>query len=63
MEYYCYGWAVALHSYLNMLDKLQDCVYRSVGTTLSASRGLLAFHGNVASLSIFCKYYLRRCLS
>ena len=51
MEYCCHIWAGAPRCYLEMLDKLQKWVCR---TTLVHCR-------NVASLSLFHRYYFGRC--
>ena len=63
MEYCCYVWAGAPSCYLELLDKLQKWICRTVGSSLAASLEPLAHCGNVASLSLFCKYYLGRCSS
>ena len=42
MEYCCHDWADAPSWYLDMLDKLQKRVYRTVGPALAASLELLA---------------------
>ena len=48
-------------SYLELLDKLQKWIYRTVGPSLAASLEPLAHLQNVASLSLFCKGYFVRC--
>ena len=63
MEYYCHIWAVAPSCYLELLDKLQKRICRTVGPSLAASLEPLAHHGNVASLSLFYRYYFGRCSS
>ena len=35
MEYYCHVWAIARSCYLDMLDKLQKRVCRTVGPTIA----------------------------
>ena len=49
MEYCCYVWAVAPSCYLELLDKLQKRLCRTVGPSLAASLEPLALHQNVAS--------------
>ena len=63
MEYYCHIWAGVPSCYLELLDKLQKRVCRTVGPSLTASVEPLAHHGNVASLSLFYRYYFGRCSS
>ena len=60
MEYCCHVWACAPSCYLEMLDKLQKQIYKTVGPTLAASLDSLAHHRNVASISLFCRYYFGR---
>ena len=45
------------------LDKLQKRICRIVGPLLAASLEPLAHRGNVASLSLFYRYYFGRCSS
>ena len=63
MEYCCHDWADAPSWYLDMLDKLQKRVYRTVGPALAASLELLAHRRNVARLILFYWCYFGRCLS
>ena len=63
MKYCCHVWAVAPSCYLDLLDKLQKRICRIVGTSLAASLEPLAHHRNVASLSLFYRYYCGRCSS
>ena len=56
MEYCCHVWAGAPSCYLELLDKLQKQICRTVGPSLAASLEPLAHRGNVASLSLFCRY-------
>ena len=61
---YCYNiWAGAPSCYLELLDKLQKRICRAVGPSLAASLEPLAHHRNVASLSLFYRYYFGRCSS
>ena len=57
----CLGWCPSC--YLDLLDKLQKRICRIVGPSLAASLEPLTHRRNVASLSLFCRYYFRRCSS
>ena len=63
MEYCCHVWAGAPSCYLELLDKLQKRICRTVGPSLAASLEPLAHRRNVASLSIFYGSYFGRCSS
>ena len=63
MEYCCHVWAGAPNCYLALLDKLQKRICRIVGPSLAASLEPLAHCQNVASLSLFYRYYFGRCSS
>ena len=63
MEYCCHVWAGAPSCYLELLDKLQKRICRTVGPSLAASLEPLAHHQNVTSLSLFYRYYFGRCSS
>ena len=63
MEYCCHVLAGAPSCYLDLLDKLQKRICRIVGPSLAASLELLAHYRNVASLSLFYRYYFGRCSS
>ena len=63
MEYSCHIWGGAPSCYLELLDKLQKRICRTVGPSLTASLEPLAHHWNVASLSPFYRYYFGRCSS
>ena len=63
MVYCCYVWAGAPSCYLELLDKLQKRICRTVGPSLAASLEPLAHRRNVASLSLFYRYYFGRCFS
>ena len=58
MEYYCHVWAGAPSLYLELLDKLQKQICRTVSPSLAGSLEPLVYHQNVASISIFCRYTL-----
>ena len=63
IEYCCHVWAGASSCYLELLDKLQKQICRTVGPSLAASLEPLAHCRNVASLSLFYWYYFGRCSS
>ena len=63
MEYCIHVWTGAPSSYLELLDKLQKRICRTVGPPLAASLEPLAHRRNVASLSLFYRYYFGRCSS
>ena len=63
MGYCCHIWAGVPNCYLELLDKLQKRICRTVGPSLAASLETLAHRGNVASLSLFYRYYFGRCCS
>ena len=58
MEYCCHVWA-GPSWYLELLDKLQKGICKTVGTSLAASLEPLALRRNAASLSVF--YCFDRC--
>ena len=60
MEYCCHLWAGTPGCYLELLDKLQKRVCRTVGPLLIVSLEPLAHLRHVASLSLFCRYYFGR---
>ena len=61
IEYCCHVWAGTRSCYLELLEKLQKRICRTAGPSLAASLESLAHCWNVASLSLFCRYYVRRC--
>ena len=63
MEYCCHVWAGVPSCYLELLDMLQKPICRTVGPSLAASLDPLVQCPNVASLSLFCRYYFGRCSS
>ena len=63
MEYCCHVWAGAPSCYLDLLDKLQKRICRIVGPSLAAFLEPLAHRRNVASSSLFYRYYFGRCSS
>ena len=63
MEYCCHVWSGAPSFYLELLDKLQNRICRTVRPSLGACLEPLAHHRNMASLSLFYRYYFGRCFS
>ena len=63
MEYCCHVWVGAPSCYLGLLDKLLKRICRTVGPPLDDSLQPLAHRWNVASLSLFYRYYFARCSS
>ena len=63
MESCCQFWAGAPSCYLELLDKLQKRARRTVDPSLAVSIEPLAHCPNVASLSLFYRYYFGRCTS
>ena len=63
MEYCLLILTGAPSCYLDLLDKLQKRICRIVGPSLAASLEPLAHRRNVASLSLFYRYYFDRCSS
>ena len=63
VEYCCHVWAGAPCCYLELLDKLQKWICRTVGPSLAVSLEPLAHRRNVANLSLFYRYYFGRCSS
>ena len=61
MEYCCHVWASVPSCYLELLDKLQKQICRIVGPSLAVS--LNPHCQNVASWSLFYRYYFGRCSS
>ena len=62
MEYCCYLWAGSPSCFLELLDRLQKQISRTVGPLLAVSVEPLA-RQNVASLSLFYRHYFSRCSS
>ena len=59
MEYCCHVWAGAPSCYLELLDKLQKRICKTV--SLAVSLEPLAHNRTVVSLSLFYRYYFARC--
>ena len=63
MEYWCNVCVGVPSCYLELLDKLQKPICRTVGPSLATSTEPLAHCRNVASLSFFYRYYFGKCSS
>ena len=63
IEYCSHVWAGATNCYLELLDKLQRQICRTIGPSLGASFEPLAHRRNMARLSLFYRYYCGRCSS
>ena len=63
MEYCNHVWVGAPSCYLELLDKLQKWICRTVGPSLVACLEPLAHRQNVAGLSLFYRYFFARCSS
>ena len=61
MEYCCHVWAGASVEILSLLDKVQRRVVNVIGPTLAANLQPLSHRRDIASLSLFYKYYHGRC--
>ena len=61
MEFCCHVWSGAPGCYLELLDKLQKWICRSVGPSLAVSLELLTHRRNLPSLSLFYRHYFGRC--
>ena len=63
MEYCCHVWVGAPSCCLELLDKLQKRICRTVGLSFAASLEPLAHCSNVAGIRLFYRYYFDRCSS
>ena len=63
MDNCCDVWAGAPSCYFELLGKLQKRICRTVGSLLATSLEPLAHRRNVASSSLFYRYYFGRCSS
>ena len=63
MEYFCDVWTGAPSCHLELLDKIQKRMCRTVGLSLAAFLEPLTHCRNVASLSLFYRCYFGRCSS
>ena len=60
MEYCCHVWAGAPSCYLELLDKLQKRICRTVGPSFAASLEPLAHCWSLARISLFYRHYFGR---
>ena len=60
MECCCHVWAGAPSCYLELLDRFQKPICRTVGPSYAASFKPFAHRQNIASLSLFYRYYFGR---
>ena len=63
IEYYCHVWAGARSWCLDMLDKLQKQLHRTVDPKHGASLDFLGHCRNIVNLSPFYRYFIVRCSS
>ena len=61
MKYRCKVWAGVPNCLMELLDKLQKRICRTVGPSLATSLEPLAHRQDVVSLSLFYRYYFGRC--
>ena len=61
MEYCCHVWAEASSCYLELLDKLQKWICRTLCPSLAASFESLTHPPDKGSLSLFYRCYFGRC--
>ena len=59
----CHVWAGVTSCYLELLDRIQKLICRTVSSSLATSLEPLADRRNVASISLFYRYYFSRCSS
>ena len=62
-EVFLYKFTIRSCIKLELLDKLQNRICRTVGPSLAAFHELLAHYRNVGSLCLFYKYYFGRFFS
>ena len=53
----CHVWACASKCYLEILNKLKKWICRTVGPPPAVSLERVAHHQNIASFSLFYRYY------
>ena len=63
MKYCWHVWAGAPSCYLELLDKLQKQICRTVGLSLASFLEALAHYQNEVSLNLLYRYYFGRCSS
>ena len=59
----CHVWASACNCYLKLLDQLQKQICRTIGPSLAVPLEPLAHCQNVATLSLFYRFYIGTCSS
>ena len=60
MEYCCHVWVGAPSCYLELLDKVQKQICKTVGLSLASYLEPLTHNRYIASLSLFYRYYFGR---
>ena len=63
MEYCCHVWAAASSFSVELLDKLQKRICKTVGPSLAASLVFLGYYRNLTSLCLLYRCYFGRCPS
>ena len=63
MEYYCHIWAGVPSCYLELLDNIQKWMCSTIDPSLAVCLETLLHCQNVASVSLFYRYYFGRCSS
>ena len=63
MECWCHVWAGAFNCYLDMLDKLQKWVGKTVDSQFTVCLEPLPYRWIIASLSLLYRYYFSTCSS
>ena len=63
MEYCCHLWAGAPKTHLRLLDRVEKRAKNLIGQQLSGELQPLSVRRDVASLSLFYRYYFGRCSS
>ena len=63
MEYCCHVRAGARSYYMELLDMLEKPICRTVGPSFATFLEALAHRRNIASLSLFYRYYFGKCSS
>ena len=63
MECYCHVLASVPNCYLDMFQKLQKRLHRTIPHALVVSLEPIAHCRNMGSISLFCEYYFYKCSS
>ena len=61
MKYCCHVWAGAPSCYLELLEKQQKRICRTLGPSIASALEPLAHFGNADSLNLFYRYYFGKC--